>query len=60
MKKELKSGILSADKSADGRPTVGGVNVITVLASVLKLPAALPSTTGLCRRNNQLFFLSDN
>ena len=30
MKKELKSGILSADKSADHRPTVGGVNVITV------------------------------
>ena len=29
--KELKSGILSADKSADGRPTVGGVNVIAVL-----------------------------
>ena len=28
MKKELKSGILSADKSADCRPTVGGVNVI--------------------------------
>ena len=34
MKKELKSGILSADKSADGRPTVGGVNVIAV--SVVK------------------------
>ena len=33
MKKELKSGILSADKSADGRPTVGGVNVIAVLGS---------------------------
>ena len=32
MKKELKSGILSADKSADGRPTVGVVNVIAVLA----------------------------
>ena len=31
MKKELKSGILSADKSADCRPTVGGVNVIAVL-----------------------------
>ena len=31
MKKELKSGILSADKSADGRPTVGGVYVIAVL-----------------------------
>ena len=35
MKKELKSGILSADKSADhrpiNRPTVGGVNVIAVL-----------------------------
>ena len=31
MKKELKSGILSADKSADGRPTVGGANVIAVL-----------------------------
>ena len=30
MKKELKSGILSADKSADCRPTVGGVNVIAV------------------------------
>ena len=31
MKKELKSGILSADKSADHRPTVGGANVIAVL-----------------------------
>ena len=31
MKKELKSGILSADKSADCRPTVGGANVIAVL-----------------------------
>ena len=31
MKKELKSGILSAYKSADCRPTVGGVNVIAVL-----------------------------
>ena len=31
MKKELKSGILSADKSADCRSTVGGVNVIAVL-----------------------------
>ena len=35
MKKELKSGILSADKSVDhrpiNRPTVGGVNVIAVL-----------------------------
>ena len=31
MKKELNSGILSADKSADCRPTVGGVNVIAVL-----------------------------
>ena len=30
MKKELKSGILSADKSADCRPTVGGANVIAV------------------------------
>ena len=30
MKKELKSGILSADKSADGRPTVFWVNVIAV------------------------------
>ena len=30
MKKELKSGILSADKSADCLPTVGGVNVIAV------------------------------
>ena len=38
MKKELKSGILSADKSADksadGRPTVGGVNVIAVFADI--------------------------
>ena len=33
MKKEPKSGILSADKSADCRPTVGGVNVIAVLVS---------------------------
>ena len=31
MKKELKSGILSANKSADHRPTVGGVNVIADL-----------------------------
>ena len=31
MKKELKSGILSADKSADCRPTIGGANVIAVL-----------------------------
>ena len=31
MKNELKSGILSGDKSADGRPTVGGVNVIAVI-----------------------------
>ena len=31
MKKELKSGILSADKSADCRATVGGVNVIAVI-----------------------------
>ena len=34
MKKKLKYGTLSADesadKSADGRPTVGGVNVIAV------------------------------
>ena len=35
MKKELKSGILSADKSADCRPTVGGVNVIAVLLPFL-------------------------
>ena len=33
MKKELKSGILSADKSADDRPTVFLVNVIAVLCS---------------------------
>ena len=33
MKKELKSGILSADKSADGRPTVFLVNVIAVYTS---------------------------
>ena len=31
MKNELKSGVLSADKSADCRPNVGGVNVIAVL-----------------------------
>ena len=31
MKKGLKSGILSADKSADGRLTVFLVNVIAVL-----------------------------
>ena len=34
MKKGIKSGILSAnksaDESADGRPIVGGVNVIAV------------------------------
>ena len=34
MKKELKSGILSADKSADGRPTVFLANVIAVLVFV--------------------------
>ena len=38
MKKELKSGILSADKSADlsadGRPTVFWVNVIAVLYTI--------------------------
>ena len=41
MKKELKSGILSADKSADdrpiNRPTVFWVNVIAVLAFVTSL-----------------------
>ena len=31
MKKELKSGTLSAHKAADRRPTVGGINVIAVL-----------------------------
>ena len=36
MKKELKIGILSADKSADCRPTVGGVNVIAVLPAILQ------------------------
>ena len=35
MKKELKSGILSADKSSDGRPTVGEVNVIAVIANTV-------------------------
>ena len=30
MKKELNSGILLDNKSADHRPTVGRVNVITV------------------------------
>ena len=45
MKKELKSGILSADKSADGRPTVGGVNVIAVLHSTLsRLHHRLPKS----------------
>ena len=34
MKKELKSVILSADKSADGRPTVFWVNVIAVLVLI--------------------------
>ena len=34
MKKELKSGILSADKSADGRPTVFLANVIAVEVNV--------------------------
>ena len=37
MKKELKSCILSADKSADHRPTVGGVNVIAVVVLILFL-----------------------
>ena len=36
MKKELKSGIFSADKSADCLSTVGGVNVIAVLRKPLK------------------------
>ena len=36
MKKELKSGILSADKSAECRPTVGGAIVIAVLAAASK------------------------
>ena len=39
MKKELKSGTLSADKAADnrpiGRPIVGGVNIIKVLTAAL-------------------------
>ena len=39
MKKELKSGILSADKSADGRPTVFLANVIAVLLLRLLLIA---------------------
>ena len=34
MKKELKSGTLSADISADCRPTVCGVNVIAVLGYI--------------------------
>ena len=38
MKKELKSGILSAVKSADHRLTVGRVNVIAVL-NMLKFKA---------------------
>ena len=42
MKKELKSGILSADKSADGRPTVFLVNVIAVLD--LSTPTGMSST----------------
>ena len=37
MKKELKSGILSDDKSADCRPTVGGFNVNAVLLDVIFL-----------------------
>ena len=43
MKKELKSGTLSADKSADhrpiNRPTVGGVNVIAVVVIIYFLSA---------------------
>ena len=35
MKKELKSNILSADKSADCRPTFDGVNVIAVLLKTI-------------------------
>ena len=38
MKKELKSGISSADKSADCQLTAGGVNVIAVL-NMLKFKA---------------------
>ena len=37
MKKELKSVILSADKLADCRPTVGEVNVIAFLGTHLQL-----------------------
>ena len=43
MKKELKSGILSADKSADCRPTVGGVNVIADLLVKLSIIICEPS-----------------
>ena len=38
MKKELKSGILSADKSADCQLTTGGVNVIA-FSNMLKFKA---------------------
>ena len=39
MKTGLKSGILSADKSADCRPTVGGAYVIAVVVIILFLSA---------------------
>ena len=51
MKKELKSGILSANKSglsadlsADCRPTVGGVNVIAALL-IHTVPAGKPEAS---------------
>ena len=54
MKKELKSGILSADKSADNRPTVGGVHLIAVLTMTLpiqKTATQLDLCTDLTREN---------
>ena len=53
MKKELKSGILSADKSVDCRPTVGGVNVIAVLAR-LDPPDSLKRKR--CWYSNETFY----
>ena len=52
MKKERKSCILSADKSADGRPSVGGANVIAVLPISVDLNV---DNTTLCGAAKSLF-----
>ena len=49
MKKELKSGTLSADKSSDCLPTVGGVNVIAIL-----------QWSFVCGRSAAILYLQEN